>query len=71
MISIDIPGHVRLEIAHLGLDYNGTLAVDGVLLQNEGASTATLLQADVVCTGILDALDLLREPRRLIATLRS
>jgi soluble P-type ATPase len=156
MIAIDIPGHVRLELSHLVLGYNGTLAVNGVLLpgvaerlralaadltihvitadtfgvaaanldglpvslvigppvdqvvakvdyianlgvehvvaigngrndirmveaaalgivalQGEGASTATLLKADVVFTSILDALDMLREPRRLVATLRS
>jgi soluble P-type ATPase len=156
MIAIDIPGHVHLELAHLVVNYSGTLAVDGVLLagvaerlrdlatrltihvitadtfdcaatnlkglpvsleivapqdqvvakvdyiatlgvnrvvaigngrndlrmveaaalgivvlQAEGACTATLLKADVVCTSILDALDLLHEPRRLVATMRS
>lgn len=156
MILIDIPGYRRLELAHLVLDYNGTLAVDGRLLkgvadalrelstrlavhvitadtfglaaaelqglpvslviapsagqdqakldfisrlgpeqvvaigngrndrllleaatlgiavvQAEGAAVETLQAADVVCTRILDALALLREPRRLIATLRS
>ena len=156
MISIDIPGHVGLEISHLVLDYNGTLALDGELLpgvaerlgdlsgeltihvitadtfgcarknleglpvslvivpaldqviakveyigklgvarvvaigngrndlrmveaaalgiavlQGEGSSVETVLKADVVSTSILDALDLLRRPKRLIATLRS
>jgi soluble P-type ATPase len=32
MISIDIPGLRTLKLAHLVLDFNGTLAVDGVLL---------------------------------------
>lgn len=32
MISIDIPGLRTLTLAHLVLDFNGTLAVDGVLL---------------------------------------
>lgn len=41
----------------------------GILL-NEGASGLTLAMADVVCTAITDALDLLRHPLRLIATLR-
>jgi P-type E1-E2 ATPase len=36
----------------------------------EGASMAALQAADVVTTSILDALDLLLNPRRLIATLR-
>jgi len=29
MISIDIPGYRRLELTHLVLDYNGTIAFDG------------------------------------------
>ncbi len=32
MISIDIPGYKRLQLKYLVLDYNGTLAVDGLLL---------------------------------------
>lgn len=155
MIVVDIPGHGRLELMHLVLDYNGTLAADGVLLegvtdllrelatrltihvitadtfgqavtalagmpvslviapahdqdlakldyvtalgvdhvvaigngrndrrmlgaaalgvavvQREGAATETLRNSDIVCTSILDALGLLRDPRRLVATLR-
>ncbi len=38
---------------------------------SEGAFSGTLLAADVVCTSILDALDLLHHPLRLTATLRS
>lgn len=40
------------------------------LLQAEGAAPRTLAVADVVCRTILDALDLLRHPLRLTATLR-
>lgn len=156
MIEIDIPGHDDLRLKHLVLDYNGTLARDGRLLngvkkslealsdklnihvltadtfggaekglrgipcqlsilpsgsqdvgkleyvQNlgcqsavcvgngrndrlmlkeaalgiavvlqEGAATETILAADVVCTDIISALELLSSPLRLIATLRS
>lgn len=156
MIAIDIPGFGALELRHLVLDYNGTLAHDGVLLpgvadalttlaaqieisvitadtfgvaraqvaglplslavlpaggqaeakrdfvaqlgagavvaigngrndrlmlasaaigialvQREGAAALTLAAADVVCSSILDALALLQNPGRLIATLRS
>ena len=156
MITIDIPGFRKLELSHLVLDYNGTLACDGKLidgvndrlaalsenltihvltadtfgqaksgLQNvscqlsilavddqakakltyvqklgldsavcigngrndrlmlrdaqlgiavilgEGAATETLNAADLVCTDICTALDLLLNPVRLIATLRS
>jgi len=31
MFTVDIPGRGRLEIGHLVLDLNGTLAVDGVV----------------------------------------
>ncbi|WP_031385870.1 HAD family hydrolase [Desulfonatronum thiodismutans] len=40
------------------------------LLQEEGAAPQTLAAADVVCPSILSALDLLRHPLRLAATLR-
>ncbi len=33
MIKIDIPGSTALEIAHLVLDYNGTIARDGELIE--------------------------------------
>jgi len=32
MINIDIPGKASIQACHLVLDYNGTLAVDGMLL---------------------------------------
>jgi soluble P-type ATPase len=32
MLEIDIPGYKQLQLKHLVLDYNGTLACDGVLL---------------------------------------
>jgi soluble P-type ATPase len=40
------------------------------LIAAEGAFPATLMAADVICTGICDALDLLIQPLRLTATLR-
>ncbi len=46
-------------------------AIGIALIQKEGASAVSLASADVVSPGILDALDLLRNPKRLIATLRS
>ena len=156
MLTITIPGHGTLRLSHLVLDYNGTLARDGVLIegvkerldglsrhlsihvvtadtfgkakstladvscelsilpaddqdagklayierlgcdktvcigngrndrsmlksaalgigviQQEGASSETLHAADVVAAHILDALDLLAHPERLVATLRA
>jgi soluble P-type ATPase len=156
MIDIDIPGYRKLTLNHLVLDYNGTLACDGILQEGvkealialskrlaihvitadtfgkvksgmagipceilifppkgqdigkleyiqkldpahtvcigngrndrlmlkasalgiavaigEGAAAETLMAADVVCTNILFALELLLHPLRLTATLRS
>jgi soluble P-type ATPase len=156
MLSAQIPGFGKLTLEHLVLDYNGTLAVDGLLLPGvkgalntlaaelvihvvtadtfgkaagglegvdcrltvleagrqdrakvnfvnqlgpdrtasigngrndalmlaasalgiavilgEGASTASLHAADIVCTDIVSALELLMHPLRLTATLRS
>jgi len=41
-----------------------------VLIQAEGASVKTLMNADIVCPTILEALDLLHNPLRITATLR-
>jgi soluble P-type ATPase len=41
------------------------------VILEEGAATETLASADVFCTGILSALELLTNPLRLTATLRS
>lgn len=156
MIVIDIPGNRKIEAEHLVLDFNGTLAIDGQLidgvkplleqlsqrlsihvitadtfgtsshalsgiscsleilrtssqaqpkerfvqqlggetvvaignglndslmvksaelgiavLQLEGASVGTLMNADIVCTHINDALNLLLHSKRLVATLRN
>ncbi len=156
MIDIAIPGAKHLKLQHLALDYNGTLAFDGVLIdgvrerlntlarsldvhvltadtfggvqaemegvactvhilprehqdegkltyvqrlgadacigigngrndwlmlkaaalgivvmQGEGVAVETLLAADVIAPDILAALDLLTNPLRLIATLRT
>ena len=40
------------------------------VVQREGAAAVTLARADVVVPTALDALELLRNPRRLVATLR-
>ena len=156
MITADVPGFSKLQLAHLVVDFNGTLAVDGELLpgvrealsdfapsirihvitadtfgfageqlaglpvdltitpaegqaeaklrlvselgaesvvavgngrndrkmlsaaalgialtQREGGSAEALASADIVSTSVLDALELLRNPKRLVATLRS
>ena len=52
----------RLMLKHAGLGI--------VLLQEEGAHIETLLAADIVCRDIFDALNLLTNTGRLVATLR-
>jgi soluble P-type ATPase len=75
----------KLEyIRHLGTEFtvcigngrNDSLmlkeaAIGIAVILNEGAALETLLSADVVCTDILSALELLLNPLRLTATLRS
>lgn len=51
---------LMLEAAALGI----------AVVQQEGACAETLMAADVVTSGIHDALDLLAHPQRLVATLR-
>ena len=41
------------------------------VIQNEGTSTEAVAAADIVCTNIITALNLLTNPLRLVATLRS
>ncbi len=53
----------RLMLRHAGLGI--------AVILDEGAAFETLAAADVVCRGILPALDLLTHPLRLKATLRS
>jgi P-type E1-E2 ATPase len=156
MIKIDIPGYKQIEAIHLVLDYNGTLAIDGLIkkgvikllnilastikihivtadtfqmakdelksidcelvilnrekqdqqkaqyiaglgienviaigngrndalmlksaaigiavIQKEGAAKEALINCDVVCFDIIDTLELLSNPKRLVATLRN
>ena len=42
MIEIDIPGFKKLELKHLVLDFNGTLAFDGHLLEGVGGRVKSL-----------------------------
>lgn len=53
--------HLMVEAAALGI----------AVIHKEGAAQQTISAADVVTTSVIDALDLLFQPRRLISTLRS
>jgi len=44
MIEIEIPGYKTLKIVHLVLNYNGTLAFDGALIDGVKASLGELSQ---------------------------
>lgn len=48
-----------------------TSVIGIIVIQREGASVRTMDVADIICTNILDALDLLNHPLRLKATLRN
>lgn len=38
MIRIDVPGREIIEIEHVVLDYNGTIALDGQLIEGAAGS---------------------------------
>lgn len=40
------------------------------IIGDEGCSTKTMLSSDIVCKSILDAMGIIEEPKKLIATLR-
>lgn len=42
MIQVDIPGYETVQIEHLVLDYNGTVAVDGALISGVEEALAQL-----------------------------
>ncbi|MDR3425676.1 MAG: HAD hydrolase family protein [Alphaproteobacteria bacterium] len=44
MIEINVPGFGNLQLLHLVLDYNGTIAFDGVLLPGVSEALGTLAQ---------------------------
>lgn len=53
MITIEIPGRKPLHIAHVVLDYNGTIAVDGILLEGVGERIARLQNLSVTSDKVL------------------
>ncbi len=64
------------NVVAIGNGFNDNLmlksaAIGIAIVQSEGASAKALLHADVVCSSINDALDLLINPLRISATLRN
>lgn len=45
MLRIEIPGREPLELSHVALDYNGTVAVDGTLLPGLAQRIAALKES--------------------------
>lgn len=46
-------------------------AIGITVVQAEGAAAATIINSDIVCTSVMDAFDIILNPLRVIATLRS
>lgn len=40
------------------------------VINEEGASSKSIISADIICKSIIDAFELLENPKRIIATLR-
>lgn len=60
----------------IGNGFNDTLMLEDaalsiIIIGQEGCAISALLKADIAVTSIIDALDLLLEPARVIATLRA
>ena len=71
-----LEGRGAREVVAIGNGRNDEALVDAaelsiVVIGDEGCAARTLAVADIVCTNIRDALDLLLTPARLVATLRS
>ena len=66
----------RSQVASIGNGRNDSLmlkhsALGIAVIHREGAAAETIMNADVLCRNIYDALDLFTNPDRLKATLRS
>jgi soluble P-type ATPase len=78
MIELNVPGRGVIQTEYLVSDVNGTIALDGELI--EGVTKALvrlsdrlefhLLTADLVVPDIHAALELLEHPMRLVSSLR-
>ena len=63
------------NVVAIGNGLNDTLILKGAalgiaLIQKEGAAATTLQNSDIISNNITDALELLLNPKRLVATLR-
>lgn len=67
MIEINIPGFKILSLSHLVLDYNGTMAVDGVLIAGVEQALNELAQHLSIHVVTADTFGLARENLGLLA----
>lgn len=78
MIELNVPGRGVIQLEYLVSDVNGTIALDGQLIEGVAKAFVTLsdrlelhlLTTDIVAPDILAALELLEHPMRLVASLR-
>jgi soluble P-type ATPase len=68
--GLGVGGVVALGNGRNDRDMLAAAAIGIAVVQGEGAAAAALASADVVVPSAIDALELLRHPRRLVATLR-
>jgi len=65
----------KKNVCAVGNGFNDNLMVKNAALgisviQEEGASSVTILNSHIICKSVLDALELLENPKRISATLR-
>lgn len=70
-----VTGLGSVHVVAIGNGGNDSAMIEAAALgmcvvQDEGASVSSVMVADVVCMSITDALDMLIQPKRLVATLR-
>ena len=71
-----IEGLEEKKVVAIGNGMNDTLmlknsALGIAVIQQEGIAVESLQNADIICSNILDAIDLLLKPMRIVATLRN
>jgi hypothetical protein len=65
MIEIEIPGFQRLQLTHLVLDYNGTLAVNGDLIEGDDGLVTNIR---FIAAAVAEKPTTLRKARTAITT---
>lgn len=69
-LKLDPDTAAAIGNGRIDLELFKTVKLRIVTLQEEGVNPLTMLECDVITKSVLDALDLLLFPKRLIATMR-